>query len=691
MKEDPLSIFEENPDTFYDVKTLAQKTSISEKKVRNKLKQLLKAGKIRKNTHKDEVRYALYKKPAKRSKLQLPFASWYDRTEEFTKRHEWKIISILVIAYIITQSLFVSQFKQLPSPLYGGDYYYQLGSVYHISETGPLDWFKNANLAHGLPGNLPIYGIFISLFVWILGWTPMQSMLFGAIILAPLAFLLRYWLAKKFFPIIPSLLISAFTVPLLTFIVKYRGLAAYIMIPLFLIALYNFYNEKNWKTTLLLGLIIGISGLTHQIAFIGCMLLLLLFGFKQLILDFITHNGIDKQALITYWKKHFKHFVVAFLIAFVLAQVYWFEPIFVHHGQTLNDDQEWTVGNFGEYDVAMSFLTSAIGNALFNFSSFHAIMLSALALIGLHLFKTRSPFLKTYVILTTLITFHYFIMEPLMGTNLVPGHLLLFYFSYAVFFLQGHGLTKLLSYRKIALVVMAVLLVGIVFANIHYIEQKQQSEWTEQAKNDLNPYLLAGQQWILNNTDVHDVFLSSNELSFALHALTGRKMFLFRRAHNDKFLDFDEHQIEGAIMLYGNDTYEKIKLINDRSIDYLYWDWYWQESEYRFQDGKAIDTFDPIVVRYTPERERILLDHGINTQKKHTWLDPTSKSEHVKTMDLLFVTPENYRSAAHPWTADLDPYLNLQWEFSANNQTYARIYKIDKQQVASCLEQPARC
>lgn len=689
MKEDLLSLFEENPETFYTLKELAQKTQTSEKKTKNNLKQLLKQGKVRKKTDKDQVTYALYQNTTKR-KLQLPFENWYDTIERVIKRHEWKIILLILIAYVITEYAYVSPFEQLPSPLFGGDYYYQLGSIYHISQTGPLEWFQNANLAHGLPGNLPIYGVFISLFVWIIGWTPMQAMLYGAVILAPLAFLLRYWLAKKFFPIIPSLLISAFTLPLLVRIIKYKDFTTHIMIPIFLLCLYAFYKNKNWKTTLGLGIILAIAGLTHQIAFIGCMLLLLLFGFKQLVIDFIV-PAIDKKALITYWKRNLKYFATAFLLAVILAQPYWYEPIFVHHGQTLNDDQEWTVGDFGDFDVAVGFFTKTITSTFFNFSTLHAVILTVLALAGLQLFRTRSPFLKWYVVLSMIITFHYFVMEPLTGTNLVPGHLSHFYLSYAFFFLQGQGLTKLLSYKKIALLVLIISIIGIVTLNIDHIQSRQNSQWTEQAKKPMPAYIDAGQKWILENTNVHDVFLSANELSFALHALTGRKMFLFRRAHNDKFLDFDRHELEGAIMLYGNNTYEKIKLIDKNGIDYVYWDWYWPESEYRFKNGQVVDTFDPIAIRHDPAYKATLKKHGIKHNVKHTWLDPTSKSERIKTMDIIFISPDNYRSQEAPWHEDLDPYLDMQWETSGNGQTLARIYKINKQRVQDCLEQPTHC
>jgi len=52
--------------------------------------------------------------------------------------------------------------------------------------------------------------------------------------------------------------------------------------------------------------------------------------------------------------------------------------------------------------------------------------------------------------------------------------------------------------------------------------------------------------WAAANTRPIDVLLSTNELSFAWAALTGRKTLVSRRAQNDAFLDLDQRNADAT-------------------------------------------------------------------------------------------------------------------------------------------------
>src|SRR3989338_6009562 len=70
--------------------------------------------------------------------------------KDFIKRElssdTFKYVLILALTVAFVNYNFLSQFKQLPSPLYGGDYYNHLGSIYHIYYGGSV--FENGQM-HG--------------------------------------------------------------------------------------------------------------------------------------------------------------------------------------------------------------------------------------------------------------------------------------------------------------------------------------------------------------------------------------------------------------------------------------------------------------------------------------------------------------------------------------------------------------
>jgi hypothetical protein len=184
------------------------------------------------------------------------------------------------------------------------------------------------------------------------------------------------------------------------------------------------------------------------------------------------------------------------------------------------------------------------------------------------------------------------------------------------------------------------------------------------------------QKWVLANTKVNDVFLSTNELNFALNGLTGRKEVNGRTSHNSMFLDIGKRYSVAALMLYGNDSEERKKLLREYSVDYLYWDYYWIQSEYVFDDtGKLTSWYDPLIVEDTPAYNELMKKYNVSFFKQHTWPDPAVKGEYIKQIDLLFIIPYQF-NLGHPWHPDLDNYLQEVWNYTQSGTVVSRIYKI---------------
>ena len=165
------------------------------------------------------------------------------------------------------------------------------------------------------------------------------------------------------------------------------------------------------------------------------------------------------------------------------------------------------------------------------------------------------------------------------------------------------------------------------------------------------------QDFIIQNTNVNDVFLSSNELSFALNGLTGRKLLVSRRAQNDPFMDMEERVRAAAVILYSNNEESRQEYIEKFNVKYLYWNIQWVSTEYKLNEkGEIANRFDPLILFDTPENIEFLDSNNINYFKQHTWMDPSLQGNEYKQFDLLFILPKRY-DIFELWDESLDPHL----------------------------------
>jgi hypothetical protein len=370
------------------------------------------------------------------------------------------------------------------------------------------------------------------------------------------------------------------------------------------------------------------------------------------------------------------------IIGAAIAMLYWFKPIFFYHGKL--PASTVSIRDFSRLGLQMGFVVETFKLYFFNFSPlFNGIKL-ALAILGfLSLF-----FLKKYdlskkfivlVVLTAFIgTFHLLITEPLIGTNFAVDQLTYYFFVFTSPLLAGLALAAFIGFvKKFKNYVLIIILLGILILSIlQFNSYIKTDKWIANGRTEISPNLVEMQKWVLSNTQVNDVFLSTNELSFALNALTGRKEVNGRRAHNSMFLDSDKRYAIAVIMLYGNDSAERKKLLKEYSVKYLYWDNYWIQSDFMFDnDGKLVSWFDPLMFIETPETGNLVQQYNITAMKQHTWLDPTVRDEAMPQEDVLIVLPSQF-NMTHPWHADLDNYLEEVWNYAQNNVVQSRIYKI---------------
>ncbi len=96
------------------------------------------------------------------------------------------------------------------------------------------------------------------------------------------------------------------------------------------------------------------------------------------------------------------------------------------------------------------------------------------------------------------------------------------------------------------------------------------SPWVENGFHDFPFQDL--QSWILKNTNVNDVILSSYEASFMVFSISGRKTFLFRMTHVSPFVNYNERSANVMIALYNNDSSRSLQILKEYHVKYIYVD-----------------------------------------------------------------------------------------------------------------------
>jgi len=593
---------------------------------------------------------------------------------------------LLLVLYVILGAFIqysgISDFKSLPSPLYGGDYYYQMGEIWHIRDGGnPLD---SSSALGGVPGYLPVYGYLCAKFCDLLNLDTMKGMLYFSVVLFVVASVIWFCLFRVLFKdewiaLIGVVLANGINVyPIL----KYTNFTHQVMIPLFILFLYLSFKERKIVYYALLGLIYGLLTLSHMVAFVGATLIIATFVVYE-----IYKN---KDRILDYLKENIKNWVVFGIVAFPTLMLYWYKPMFVYHLHRPYDRVHMDIMDFGRMDVQIKFLFNTIKSYLFNFSSIGGAITTLLLWIGIYgYFKMEEndlkEFLKVFTLGSIVATFCYFITEPLFHINFIPNYMSYFYLWATAILFATFGLNYLKTNlhlsetlnKKIAVfgIIFVILFANSAYAFINYIENDR---WANVGKEPMPEMYISLQHYLLTHTNVDDVILSTKELSFVINAISGRKVMVDRWAQqNDPYVNLPQRDMDAAVILYGNDTKKKLELIKKYHIKYLYWDYNWINTEFQIDKyGRIVGIFDPLMTYDTEKNREYLNKYDVKYIPMYFWIDPSCRSKDIRKFHLLIISPQNYYNFTNPWKPDLNKYLVEVWNYTYNGQKIAVLYKI---------------
>lgn len=575
------------------------------------------------------------------------------------------MLAYLIVGFFLLHG-YTSSLKSLPSPVYGGDLYYQMGCIEHIRSGGnPLE---NPSMLGSVPGYMPAYALFVAAVSDAAKTTTFDGMLLSALLLffisyAAWFFFLRELLNDELRAALGAIIIESLSSnPIL----KYTDFALYVMLPIFLYLIYRAWKTEKLEFYAASGLAYGLLPLCHMVVFIGATFFVAVLFIRKII------QG--KECGKTGWWMRYALFAV---VAIPTLMLYWYTPIFVHQLKFAYDRTHMEITDFAVLGNQIGFLGQAF--AAF-FSNVRYILVAAVLALGFRKIDW-SGFESSFFLAAIISTFSYFITEPLLHINFIPGYLLMLMLmpSAAILSLGVMGeVAESLKNRNALL--YAALIVLAFLGMFDFQERIAHDQWaTVGMENAMAPEYASLGQYIKGNSGVDDVFLSTKELSFALNAFSGRKLVVNRWAQqNNQYLDMPGRDRNAAIIFYGNNLSEKIQLIKEYTVKYLFWDAYWYQSEYIFDSsGKIVDSYDPLLTMDTQENRQALDASGVKYQPMRYWLDPSGKSPDVRKFSILMVTPENYDfSGKGPWKDDLDPYLQEVWNYSQDGQKIAALYEI---------------
>ncbi|MBI5223432.1 hypothetical protein HY990_03345 [Candidatus Micrarchaeota archaeon] len=599
-----------------------------------------------------------------------------------TKSNVLYLLGALFILYLHYN--LVSKFQSLPSPIYGGDYYNGLGGVMHIFEGGnPL---SSAQMSDEVPWVPWFYHLSVSLFSKLLGLDPMQGLILFSILIAVLVLVVIYLICLRFFgdlTFAPILALFYFASGFPIF--KYSPFAAYLLVPAFVLCIYEFIRSPDMKRAILTALLLGLCALSNTQAFFISFLIFgasaIVFLLPLFITDFsalttitISKEGMDKLKL---WAG-------VFILGFLISLLFWYKPLFVYHGSTPNDIQNITVPDMHVSAYLWGGIIDLISAVLFPLKSGLGPLFSIIYLFGLyHLVSNRNELKEKFVlvlfVLWLLVIIHPAITVPLFNFHLVnfmmsdqiyPIVLMLTFYFGLISIDRKYGQGGNLS----IVLLIAILLFSAYYLNSQWTRMQEKDQYLQHAINPLPPPIADLRAYLRSNTDVNDIILTDNEDGFMMNAVAGRKVLSYRRAHASPYIDMHQRMADQAVIVYGNNDLMRSQLLVKYHVKYLLWSNRWIPNEFQFDEqGKVAGFFDPLSVPNTPDYSRYWIANGVKFGNAKSSLDPAPR-EGAPIYDLLIATP--YQMSLEPLSPDLYNHFTLEKTFSYGGTDYFRLYKI---------------
>ena len=638
------------------------------------------------------------------------------RREKSKKYVPFILLLFTITSFLLTNYYLTKDLKSIPTCLYGCDYYFENG----ISQNMALDIDFEKSSSHGwlnqtnsLPkGQFFLVAVFSKLtdFKGDDFWKNYIYLSYIFIILGVVFWFLlyRFFFNNDYL----ALLLSVLSLHLTSLpFFKYRDVIN-VLLPLLLFLLLKMLDEKeiNYKKIiyLILSFVIGVlfTNVHAEAFFVYIFIISSLFIFYILYpINFSKNFLVDFLKKVRTWNSLI---LISLSFMTILVSIFlgwWKKVIFEYGGKTnaFKFDIHIDLTNVSNYfETFFNF----IKNIFFNFSDIKTSLLSliiAIVFLSLFFIKTRDKKLlelnKCLYFVTFLFfisIFNYLITAPLFGKTLSPNHSFGFLFPFFSAFIVGYFFVFIFTilgdknrnykkYKNIFLILLTLLLTFGLISDT--FEGKSNNKFWHAGKNELNTNYQKFDDFVIGNGLQDDIFITTNELGFAIFGVSGVSLLSGRQSHFFIFGDFQKYWLDSAIILYSNNPqnrYEVLKRYDNLAKSknkelYLYWDYYWINSEWHFDNNENYYPFDPLRFEDNLSLRKVLDDNQIKYfVRENDIFEPSGRnSPYATKLNILYISPENYNNYTHPWNDGLNDYLEEVWKYEESGQTLSRIYKIN--------------
>lgn len=578
-------------------------------------------------------------------------------------KHSWIAMGI-VIVFLGLEFSTIKDFKQLPSPLYGGDIYYHFSVINHIYNGGsPLRSSQFLNEWAHYPW---FFHWLVAMTAKATGLSVLKTTLFFPLIITVLAGFVSFLIGKKLFgETVGVLFMALWTLQVPSSVAS--SFASLVTFPLFV---YLLFYSKTLSSRILAGILYGLVGLGHVAVFIAANIFIGLFFLWRL---YVNKHDLRHQVL-----KEIKHILPVLIVGVPIALLFWAPAFFVYKGVTPNNWASYVARGDRLY---VRDIVDVVKTLFFNNSSYLSLTFSLLSLVGLVFIvkkKRQELFMPVLVFASAFVGFiHPMFSLPLFGVSLgYYGFGYVFAFSSAALAVAGFFViyNSLPGKGRLACAIVFSLL--IILSAQDVLSRFKNDRWSGVGREfpSQTRMMFEAAEWIKTNVANDEVILASHEeTGFAVNALTGKKILIARRTHTSPFVDMNERVADAAVIMYGNNFVLAKELLKKYNIQFFYEDAY-SYSEVSncqkvFQHLGRPEAGDAsfACLRVLPSFENYLKSNGVNTTRTHARLDPASAE--APQFDLVVIYPKR--------SDFFEQSLKTEKELAVQGVPIARISKIE--------------
>ncbi len=492
---------------------------------------------------------------------------------------DWTAIFLTIIILGIYLNL-ANSFVQVPSPVFGGDYFRDRGFVKNIVEGNPIwsDGFY-VNEIQYYP-----YLIFViqAGIVKATGLSVDQVFIYFPLLTTLLAAIVWYFLGNALFKNkIGGILTMTSMFGMKYFYgLKSSDFGLFVAVPLFLYFWLRYEQSLQRKFAVWSGIILGIIALIHGGRFLASISLLGVSVVIMLFIDLIkTKDHKEKWRLI---KEYFLKYYLLFVIAIGISLIFFLPLYFKYQMHSVNNVTLW-----GDSNIELLGLTWVWGifkSLFFDLSRITLFIASLISAIGLlTLLFIKKNFEQKWILIIAganiIVLQHHLITRPLFNTYFNPGKLELITFFAPLFFTLGalmiiQQIGKIIPKINRKAVTFGIIILLLLPSFYYNLQDYQSSQWIKygQQENEYIDSLYKMADYLTANMERDETILSNDESGFMLAVLSGRKVMLTRRTHATYYVDIDLRIAQASAAMYGNNLSLSKEIIKDYKVKYFYVD-----------------------------------------------------------------------------------------------------------------------